>query len=442
MACYLNFVSPTHSQKSSKQMRRTVFYIITRSDTRDLQPYLVNDISTGQFVDRTNAANFSRLGFRSTSRRKRKLWYLYATVTWEDVSSSGDHHRLPSSPTARERKKKKSWKNSPTMTRARYSLLTHTGEKNPWWRKRKALRTRNLWTLVINNRLCGTPHIRPDSRRRTLGTEEVWGTTWLGLGYTPRVSDRPDRGDVQAEAAARFARALQLFSRLVLVLSGNGNFTLSSKHVRVRGGERRWQREVRWGTCSDDRTANKKDNERWQVAGQRREEHSGTGGGREKKKKEEKEKKKEGGGEEEEEEEEEERNVVSHEKSKSESNRQFPRMLGSNWEHQEVPRESLPRVWVFGSFFPFFPSVSVFLRSLSLSLSLSFFLSTWALVASSSLSLSLSLDCSLSLLPLAFILVPLERTSQGRRWCGVRGPPGPLGGGRRCRQSGETPNLT
>jgi len=37
-----------------------------------------------------------------------------------------------------------------------------------------------------------------------------------------------------------------------------------------------------------------------------------------------------------------------------ESNRRFPRMLGLNWEHEEVPQESPTRVWVFGSFFPFF----------------------------------------------------------------------------------------
>lgn len=123
---------------------------------------------------------------------------------------------------------------------------------------------------------------------------------------------------------------------------------------------------------------------------------------------------------------------VSHEKSKSESNRQFPRMLGSNWEHQEVPHESLPRVWVFGSFFPFFPSVSVFLQCRSLSLR--GFL--WLVALSLSLSLSPDLDLTFS----CQFHPCLSR--QGRRWCGVCGPPGPLGGGRRGIWSGETPNLT
>lgn len=70
-----------------------------------------------------------------------------------------------------------------------------------------------------------------------------------------------------------------------------------------------------------------------------------------------------------------------------ESNRWFPRMLDSNWDHEEVPHESPARVWVFGSFFPFFSS-----PSLSLSLSLS----------RSVLSLSLSLpSCILFSLCLA-----------------------------------------
>jgi len=48
-------------------------------------------------------------------------------------------------------------------------------------------------------------------------------------------------------------------------------------------------------------------------------------------------------------------------------------MLGSNWKHEEVPHESSARVWVFGSFFPFFSlhhSRSTDRLSLSLSSSL------------------------------------------------------------------------
>lgn len=190
------------------------------------------------------------------------------------------------------------------------------------------------------------------------------------------------------------SRARQLFhDSLVTAISRSRR-----RHVRVRsdrGGD-----EIR----SDDRWDKKdNDNDNW-----RKEE------GRMWKKRWRRKKKGRKGEKEEERRRRRETQRVSHEKSKSESNRQFPRMLGSNWEHQEVPHESLPRVWVFGSFFPFFPSVSVFLQCRSLSLR--GFL--W-LVA---LSLSLSLPISISLFPASFILVSLVRADDGAAFVGPQGP--------------------